>query len=140
MMSALRSQRQYRGDLSIAVDPAILLCTEANFAEVIEVVDAINIPNASNNNEVNFLSRKFPNLKVGYQPYLGTIYGGNDKDLFLFADKMDHYLKVIIREALNTWDKNWNESNNLDREFNAKYVETFGFSDYLGTVRGKSAA
>lgn len=140
MMSALRSQRQFKGDLSIAVDPVMILCTEANYDEVIEVVAAKNAIQSTDDNATNFIRTIFPGLSIGWNPYLGTQYGGNDKDLFMMADKMDHELKVMLREAINTWTKGWEMADNLDREFNAKYMESFGASDYLGLVRGKSAA
>jgi hypothetical protein len=140
MMSTLRQQVQYNGDLSIAKDPKMLLCTEANFDSVIEVVEAENIPNASNNNEINFISKKFPGLKVGWNPYLGTRFGGDDKDLFMVTDKTNHKLKVMVREGINTWMNPWTENDNIVTKYNAKYVESSGFSDYLGTVRGQSAA
>jgi len=140
MMSVLRQQVQYNGDLSIAKDPSMLICTEDNFDSVIEVVEAENIPNATNNNEINFISKKFPGLKVGWNPYLGTRFGGEDKDLFMVTDKTNHKLKVMVREGINTWLNPWTENDNIVTKYNAKYVESSGFSDYLGTVKGQSSA
>lgn len=135
----LRDQKQFNEELSIGSDGEMLIATSANWAEIIEVTDAEHIPNSTNNNEINFISKKFPGLKVRWTPYLGSEFGGTDNKFIMLSGKTNHKLKVLTRESLNIWMNDWKEHDNIVSRFNAKYVESFGFSDYLGTVRGASS-
>lgn len=132
-----QERRDYRG-LSISEDPTILLCPSAMWDEVVEITGAVNMPGGAagdgDRNEVNFLSTKFPGLRVVWTPYIGAKEsGGSDTHVYLISDS--HKMKVFTREAINTWMSPWKDNDDIVTKFNAKYAEAAGFSDWLGIVR-----
>ena len=132
MLQVLRQQQNYQG-LAMPEDGAILVTGTALYDEAIEITKAEGIPGSANN-DASFLSRAFPGLRVGYNPYLDATYGGSDTKFYILAPSRK--LKVFIREGINTWMNDWNENANIVTKYNAKYAETAGFSDYYGVVQG----
>lgn len=138
-IQAFRDQVDYRG-VPMPEDPHTLICPSDIWDDVVEFVGAENLPGGGagdgDRNEVSFLATKFPGLRVVWTPYIGTSSvwsGGSNSHAYLISDS--HKMKVLTREAINTWMTPWQDNDNIVTEFKAKYAETAGFSDWLGIVR-----
>lgn len=116
LIISLQRQKDQAGKLGY--HHASLLLVPANLLkEACEVVDSELLAGTGNNN-INYLSRKFPGLEVKYSPFLD-----DTSTTAYFLAGGDHSFKRWVREGVNTNYINWNISKNRVGSYQVAFRE-----------------
>ena len=133
-IATLMETKDDRGIL-IPQNPSILLVSPRRFALATKLVESELSPVDANNN-INYVSKVFPGLRVMQSAYIGAAYGGDDDNWFVIGD--NHKIKRFIREPIMTWMDDFKQNRNMVTNYNAYYRESAGWSDFVGIVGGNA--
>jgi hypothetical protein len=127
MIVSLGRQKNQGGILG-HFDPALLLVPLNLLKEGSEIIDSDLLANTGNNN-VNYLSRKYPGLELKFSPTLDD----TSTTAYFLASK-EHSCKRWIREAVATNYIPWNISKNKVGTYQCWFREVVAPVSYEGTV------
>lgn len=130
MIQKLAEMKGQDGVMSFGTDPEVLLTACYNFKRACELIES-ELSAETANNAINVYSSKY-GIYVAQSKFLGAAAGGSDHYAFLLGK--GHQINRYIREAINTWHRTWEETNNRTFVYGGAYRETIGVPDFVGAV------
>ena len=127
LIVSLQRQKDQAGKLGYH-HARLLLVPASLLKEACEIVDSDLLAGTGNNN-INYLSRKFPGLEVKYSPFLD-----DTSTTAYFLAGGDHSVNRYVREAVNTNYLSWEISRNRVGSYQVAFREVTNPVSYESTV------
>lgn len=128
-MVSLGQQKAQNGVI-MGNTPSVLLVPMALWKHAKEITDSALIADSGNNN-LNVYRSAF-GFTVYTSPYLGAAAGGSDTAWFLLAK--NHGVRRLLRQGIQTFLRDWGQSNNRTYNYQANFREEVYVADYAGAV------
>lgn len=107
-----------------------LLVPNRNYKRACELLDS-ELSSETANNAINVYSSKY-GIQLFQSEAIGSVQGGSDH--YAFGLARYHESNRYIREALNTWSRSWEMSDNRTYTHGAAYRELYKTPDFAGLV------
>lgn len=127
---SLRQQKTQDGTLG-SHDPAALLVPPILFPDAVEITKS-ELKSGTAQNEVNWISTIYPNLRVMNTPFVSAAYGGSNTAWFM--NGRNHGFTRWVRQAMTTDLVSYEFQRNNNYIYKAEYREAYAAPTFEGSA------